>query len=103
MEEFKNRKEYEDPTGSLDYAHCADRQVHDKAVQSAAPKTANTHTDWDGVHLFATKTCTNCKLAKQALDEAGAICDVVYAEDAPELASSLGIRTAPNFGGCARR
>lgn len=96
-EEFKNRKEYQDPTGTIDDASCTACQTPSEAEHQPSLKESEPHTGWDGAHLFATKTCPNCKLAKQMLNEAGIQFDVVYAEDAPELAKNLGIMTAPTL------
>lgn len=44
-----------------------------------------------GVTLFATRTCPNCRLAKEMLNKAGIQYDVVYADENPELAKAYGI------------
>ncbi len=47
--------------------------------------------------LFATKKCPNCKMAEKFLTDAGWRFEKVYAEDAPEMATSLGIKQAPTL------
>ena len=49
----------------------------------------------DELILFATKTCPNCKMAEKFLNDAGLSFQKVYAEDAPEMVTDLGIKKAP--------
>ncbi|MCR5830075.1 MAG: ribonucleoside triphosphate reductase [Lachnospiraceae bacterium] len=49
----------------------------------------------DGLYLFTTKTCPNCKLAKQYLD--GLDYKVIDAEENPEMAKEFGIMSAPTL------
>ena len=53
--------------------------------------------DVNGVLLFATKTCPNCKAAMKFLDEAGVAYEKRYVEDEKELATSLGLKQAPTL------
>ena len=45
--------------------------------------------------LFTTRTCPNCKAAKELLDRAGICYTPVLAEERPELAEEYGVRQAP--------
>ncbi len=51
----------------------------------------------DGVILFATTTCPNCKIAAAALDKAGVAYTKIYANEQPEMAEKFGIRQAPTL------
>ncbi len=51
----------------------------------------------DGVMLFATTTCPNCKIAAAALDKAGVAYNKIYANEQPEAAEQFGIRQAPTL------
>ncbi|BCJ95903.1 anaerobic ribonucleoside triphosphate reductase [Anaerocolumna cellulosilytica] len=49
----------------------------------------------DGVFLFTTKTCPNCKYAKELLKDYSYV--VIDAEDNPELARTYGVMQAPTL------
>ena len=49
------------------------------------------------IRLFVTKTCPNCALAKQLLDDAGVSYTVCLAEEHRDAARALGIRQAPTL------
>ena len=49
----------------------------------------------NGVYLFTTKTCPNCKIAKQFLKDENY--QVVDAEEHPELTDAYGIMQAPTL------
>ncbi len=51
----------------------------------------------DGVYLFATKSCPNCKAMAQLLDRAGISFEKIYVEDNEELARELALRQAPTL------
>ncbi len=51
----------------------------------------------DGVIMFATKTCPNCKIAATLLDKAGVSYTKLFAEDEPEKAKALGVKQAPTL------
>ncbi len=51
----------------------------------------------DGVYLFATKSCPNCKAMAQLLDRAGIGFEKIYVEDNEDLARALGLRQAPTL------
>ncbi len=51
----------------------------------------------NGVILFATKTCPNCKMACIFLDKAGIAYEKVYAEENAELVEKYGIKQAPTL------
>ena len=49
----------------------------------------------DGVFLFTTKTCPNCRIAKEFLKNE--TYQVVDAEEHPEMTDAYGIRQAPTL------
>ena len=51
----------------------------------------------NGVLLFATKTCPNCKMAAIFLEKAGIAYEKVYAEENAELVDRFGIKQAPTL------
>ena len=51
----------------------------------------------NGVLLFATKTCPNCKMAAIFLEKAGIAYEKVYAEESAELVDKYGIKQAPTL------
>ncbi len=51
----------------------------------------------DGIVLFTTATCPNCKIACALLDKAGIAYDKKLAEENAELAKTLGIKQAPTL------
>ena len=91
-QEFKDRKLYDVPHSKL-----AGRSVKDRAdgaekhAESAAPEGG------DGLFLFTTKTCPNCKTAKSDLETAGISYHLVDVEDHRDLARKYGILQAPTL------
>ena len=51
----------------------------------------------DGIYLFTTATCPNCKIACALLDKAGVIYEKLLASENVELTNSLGIKQAPTL------
>ncbi len=51
----------------------------------------------DGLYLFKTSTCPNCKIALSLLDKAGISVNEIMAYENEELAISLGVRQAPTL------
>ena len=51
----------------------------------------------DGNYLFTTATCPNCKIACAQLDKAGVAYQKLLANENAELATSLGVKTAPTL------
>ena len=47
--------------------------------------------------LFTTRTCPNCRTAKEMLQKAGLAYTTVLAEEKPELAEQYGIQMAPTI------
>lgn len=88
-QEFKERKVYE---------LSASRLKH-KPVQAVtgAENVIKNQSKKGKVLLFATRTCPNCKVADEMLQEAEIPYEKVYAEENAELAEKYGIRQAPTL------
>lgn len=87
-QEFKERKTYNIATSKLskekvEKCECGDCNQNDLTL--------------DGLTLFATKTCPNCKMAKMLLDKAGKKYTVVDAEDNVNLTNKFGVKKAPTL------
>jgi anaerobic ribonucleoside-triphosphate reductase len=87
-EEYKQRKVYVVDGLTTPATHPA------KAPVQAAPATTS---EPDGLTLFTTKTCPNCRMAKAVLDKAGIAYAVVDAEEEVARTRSLDIRQAPTL------
>ena len=51
----------------------------------------------EGIFLFATPTCPNCKTAKRMLDEAGIQYQVIDAFEKPDMAETFHVQAAPSL------
>ena len=51
----------------------------------------------NGLMLFATRTCPNCKVACAAMDKAGIAYEKIYADEDPASAETYGMRQAPTL------
>ncbi len=88
-EEFKERKVYR-----IDDARVSAAKSHVQAPEAAQPQT---ECGEDGVMLFATATCPNCRIACSLLDKAGVTYEKLLAEENADKAKELGIRQAPTL------
>ena len=86
-EEFKERKTYDIKTSKLKEKHCDDKC---ECEHTSTPKL-------EGITLFATKTCPNCKMAKMLLEKAKIKYTVVDAEDNAEFTQAMGVKKAPTL------
>jgi len=89
-QEYKERKVYNIETSVL---------THNGPIAEtcACEDTADTATLTDGVYLFASATCPNCKIAEALLAKAGVAYTKILAEENVALADSLKIRQAPTL------
>ena len=87
-QEYKDRKEYD-----IEHAINAviDRTLEDKTTKESA------QTLTDGIYLFTTATCPNCRMAKTFLSQANVEYHEVLATDNVELVKSLNITAAPTL------
>ena len=96
-QEYKERKVY-DVENSMKNADFSKKADNANAPAENAEAAAEAECGAvNGVLLFATKTCPNCKAAMKFLDEAGVVYEKRYVEDEKELATSLGLKQAPTL------
>ncbi|MBE7024473.1 MAG: ribonucleoside triphosphate reductase [Ruminococcaceae bacterium] len=88
-QEYKDRKVY-DVTGAAD--RVLTRKAEEEKTETSAANTAA-----DGVYLFTTATCPNCKIAAMTLDKAGVAYEKLLADENAELATAFGIKQAPTL------
>ncbi len=86
-QEYKDRKVYDIANSKL---------THDGVVKAeencACENKAN-----DGVWLFTTATCPNCKIACALLDKAGFKYEKLLANEHADMATSFGVKQAPTL------
>ncbi|MBE6640587.1 MAG: ribonucleoside triphosphate reductase [Ruminococcaceae bacterium] len=91
-QEYKERKVYNIGTDIINtYTEVADKAEDTVGCCTASAQTA------DGVVLFATKTCPNCKVVMSMLDRAGIGYEKLYVEENEQKARELGLRQAPTL------
>jgi anaerobic ribonucleoside-triphosphate reductase len=88
-EEYKQRRVYVIDGQALGQTKRAVEQAHAEKTAAAAQP--------DGLYLFTTKTCPNCRLAKSVLDQAHIAYTVVDAEEDAARSRALDIRQAPTL------
>ena len=100
-QEYKNRTVYDiihskAPDQRMKSYGAAEKLAEQAAV-TEEPKTAATadKIEEDGMYLFTTSTCPNCKMAKEMLAEEQY--EVIDAERHPDLAAQYGIMQAPTL------
>ena len=89
-QEYKERKTYDIATSVLTHQG-PKTAVSEEEVAASAPTLA------DGIYLFASATCPNCKIAESLLTKAGIAYEKILAEQNVALAESVGIRQAPTL------
>ena len=87
-QEYKDRKTYDVATSVLRHEGPLARE---EKCECEAPVIA------DGVYLFASATCPNCKIAEALLAKAGVSYQKILAEENVELTEAVGIRQAPTL------
>ena len=92
-QEFKDRKTYDVEHSVL---------THDGPREETAPAACDCCAEAekavsDGIYLFTTATCPNCKIATALLDKAGVGYIKLLAEENAELVADFGIRQAPTL------
>ena len=94
VQEYADRKEYEPENSVLEGRRLADREGGVTAPAAEAPAAPQQE---DGLFLFTTTTCPNCKIAKNELDKAGLTYEVMNVADHLDLVNQYGIQQAPTM------
>ncbi len=87
LEEFNNRRTYNIATSVL---------RRNEAVEEAIPQVA-LNKKLNGMMLFTTKTCPNCKMAKMLLAKHNVDVNIIDAEEDIALTNQYGIKKAPTL------
>ena len=95
VQEFKDRREYDVANSRLEGRRLCDRE-NPTAPDSAVPTPAAPPAD-DGLFLFTTRTCPNCKIAKNELEKAGLAYQVMDVSEHRDLVNQYGIHQAPTL------
>ena len=96
VQEFKDRREYEVENSRLEGRRLCDRESVTEPAAGTAP-TSPAESGQDGLFLFTTKTCPNCKIAKSELEKAGLTYQVMDVSEHMDLVSRYGIQQAPTL------
>ena len=88
-QEYKERKTYDIANSKL--THKGPLTEEDRVQEEGGAFLA------DGVYLFASATCPNCKIATQLLDKANVAFTKVMAQENVALTEGLGIKQAPTL------
>ena len=88
-QEYKDRLVYNIETSKLK----KDGKAEAKKEEAPACKSSADN----GIYLFTTATCPNCKIACTLLDKAGVAYTKLLANENAEMATELGIKTAPTL------
>ena len=88
-QEYKERKTYDIANSKL--THKGPLEAQATEAEDGAAFLA------DGVYLFASATCPNCKIATQLLEKANVSFNKVMAQENVALTEGLGIKQAPTL------
>ena len=95
VQEFKDRKLYDVENSRLEGRRLCDRESTDTApAKTDAAPAASDETE---LLLFTTKTCPNCKIAKNELEKAGIAYQTMDVSEHLDLVSQYGIQQAPTL------
>lgn len=92
-QEYKNRTTYDTLHSSVNKAASIRPAVPVQRIQEVSVKAEKS--SYAGAYLFTTKTCPNCRIAKEFLK--GVDYQVVDAEENPELTGKFGVMQAPTL------
>ena len=95
VQEFKDRKLYDVESSRLEGRRLCDRESAETApVKTDAVPAASGETE---LLLFTTKTCPNCKIAKNELEKAGVTYQAMDVSEHLDLVNQYGIQQAPTL------
>ena len=92
--EYDDRQEYNIETSVFKKENNDDNTCNCEKKSETVSETGDTA---NGILLFATKTCPNCKMSAAMLDKAGIQYKKIYAEDNKDMATAYGIIQAPTL------
>ena len=96
LQEYANRKEYEIETSVLKRSAMDETATEDLLYGAEQTATGGESTETTAErYLFTTKTCPNCKIAKESLKNVEY--QVIDAEENPELTAKFGVMQAPTL------
>ena len=90
-QEFKERRLYNIATSKMTSSPVKECADHTAAAAQSDKQCG------DGIYLFTTKTCPNCRAAKAMLDKAGINFTAVDAEENADMSVTFGIKQAPTL------
>ena len=92
LQEFKERKVYD-----VEHSHVKQENFRETEQEEEQRIFEEVNTEEGKVLLFTTKTCPNCKLAKDSLEKANISYEVVDAGENEELVRKYGVMLAPTL------
>ena len=92
LQEFKERKVYD-----VEHSHVKQENFRETEQEEEQRIFEEVNTEEGQVLLFTTKTCPNCKLAKDSLEKANISYEVVDAGENEELVRKYGVMQAPTL------
>ena len=92
LQEFKERKVYD-----VEHSHVKQENFRETEQEEEQRIFEEVNTEEGKVLLFTTKTCPNCKLAKDFLEKANISYEVVDAGENEELVRKYGVMQAPTL------
>ena len=95
VQEYKDRREYQVENSRLEGRRLCDREG--TAADPGGASVAAAPAQKDGLFLFTTKTCPNCKIAKHELEKAGLAYTAMDVSEHLDLVSQYGIQQAPTL------
>nr|WP_326185196.1 ribonucleoside triphosphate reductase [uncultured Oscillibacter sp.] len=95
VQEFQDRREYDVENSRLEGRRLCDRES--AAAPDAGAATPAAPQAEDGLFLFTTRTCPNCKIAKSELEKAGLAYTAMDVSEHMDLVSQYGIQQAPTL------
>lgn len=97
VQEFKDRKLYDVENSRLEGRRLCDRETAETAPVKTDAASAPAASDETELLLFTTKTCPNCKIAKNELEKAGISYQAMDVSEHLDLVNRYGIQQAPTL------
>jgi len=99
VQEYNDRREYQPENSRLEGRRLTDREESSVSNSTATPVSTPTADERkkDGLYLFTTTTCPNCKIAKHELEKAGYLYTTMDVSEHMDLVNEYGIQQAPTL------